>query len=172
MSLVKGPFSLKWGDNPILDVSEVGFNYDVATNDYETVDGRTYTVDGAITASIELTLLSSDVAALSTIFPQYFVAKGDKMSTGETVTADEGAIDIQAASCDTNNVNYPLDIISCAGDVTRLVNARTSLSGIELSDNALRTVTVTFRGEPEQNEDGKTMGIVQFFKENGISEES
>ena len=172
MSLVKGPFSLKWGENPILDVSEVGFNYDVATNDYETVDGRTYTVDGAITASIELTLLSSDVAALSAIFPQYFVAKGETMSTGETVTADEGAIDIQAASCDTSNVNYPLDIISCSGDVTRLVNARTSLSGIELSDNALRTVTVTFSGEPGQTEEGKIVGIVQFFKENGITPES
>ena len=43
--LVKGPFSIKWGENPVVDVSEIGFNYDVATNDYQTVDGRTYTVD-------------------------------------------------------------------------------------------------------------------------------
>jgi len=35
--LVKGPFSIQWGSNPILDVSELGFNYDVATNDYETI---------------------------------------------------------------------------------------------------------------------------------------
>ena len=79
MSLVKGPFSLKWGENAILDVSEIGFNYDVATNDYETIDGRTYTIDGAITASIDVTLLATDTASLSTIFPQYYVAKGGKM---------------------------------------------------------------------------------------------
>ena len=156
--LVKGPFSLKWGDNPILDVSEVGFNYDVATNDYETIDGRTYTVDGAITASIDLTLLASDVEALSAILPQYYVAEGQPMSTGETAP-EGGAIDIVAAQCDTTNTNYDLDIISCNGEVTRLVNARTSLSTVDIADNALRTVTVTFRGEPEQGE-----GIIQFFK--------
>lgn len=155
--LVKGPFSLKWGDNPILDVSEIGFNYDVATNDYQTVDGRTYTVDGSITASIELTLLASDVEALSTILPQYYVEAGQKMSTGETAP-EGGAIDIVAAKCDTANTNYDLDITSCNGEVTRLVNARTSLSTVEIADNSLRTVTITFRGEPAQGE-----GIIQFF---------
>ena len=156
--LVKGPFSIKWGENPVVDVSEIGFNYDVATNDYQTVDGRTYTVDGAITASIDLTLLASDVEALSAILPQYYVAEGETMSTGETAP-EGGAIDIVAAQCDTTNTNYDLDIISCNGEVTRLVNARTSLSTVEIADNALRTVTVTFRGEPEQGE-----GIIQFFK--------
>lgn len=156
--LVKGPFSIKWGENPVVDVSEIGFNYDVATNDYQTVDGRTYTVDGAITASIDLTLLASDVEALSAILPQYYVPEGQKMSTGETAP-EGGAIDIVAAQCDTTNTNYDLDIISCNGEVTRLVNARTSLSTVDIADNALRTVTVTFRGEPEQGE-----GIIQFFK--------
>lgn len=161
--LIKGPFSLKWGDNAILDVSEIGFNYDVATNDYETIDGRTYTIDGAITASIDVTLLSSDVAALSTILPQYYVEAGATMSTGE-VAPEGGAIDIVAASCDTTNTNYNLDIISCTGDVTRLVNARTSLSTVDLADNSLRTVTITFRGEPEQGQ-----GIIQFFKQTSES---
>lgn len=156
--LVKGPFSIKWGANPVVDVSEIGFNYDVATNDYQTVDGRTYTVDGAITASIDLTLLASDVEALSAILPQYYVPEGQKMSTGETAP-EGGAIDIVAAQCDTTNTNYDLDIISCNGEVTRLVNARTSLSTVDIADNSLRTVTVTFRGEPEQGE-----GIIQFFK--------
>ena len=163
--LVKGPFSIKWGENAILDVSELTFNYDVATNDYDTIQGTTYTIDGNITASVELTLLKTDVSALATIFPQYYVAKGEPMSTGETVTADEGAIDIVAASCDTENTNANLDIISCNGEVTRLVNARTSLSGLEIADNSLRTVTITFRGEPASG-----AGIVQFFAENGIEE--
>lgn len=167
MALVRGPFSIQWGNNPILDVSEIGFNYDVATNEYSTVDGRTFNVEGAITASVELTLLSSDVDALKTILPQYYVPKDSSLSTGEKVTADEGAIDIVAASCDTAATNYNLEITSCNGEVTRLVNARTSLTSQEFADNAVRTVTVTFRGEPEQ---GK--GIVQFFKQGGIEEET
>ena len=165
MALVRGPFSIQWGNNPILDVSEIGFNYDVDTNDYQTIDGRTITVEGAITASVELTLLSSDVDALKTILPQYYVASGDKMSTGETVNAEEGAIDIVAASCDTSTTNYNLEITSCNGEVTRLVNARTSLTSQEFADNAVRTVTITFRGEPEQGQ-----GIVQFFKQGGLIE--
>lgn len=167
MALVKGPFSIKWGNNAIVDVSEIGFNYEVTTNDYSTVGGNTYQVEGAITASVELTLLASDVDALRTLLPQYYVPKGDKLSTGQTVTADEGAIDIVAASCDTSNTNYNLDIVSCTGEVTRLVNARTSLSSQEFADNAVRTVTITFIGEPAEGE-----GIVQFFINGGIDEES
>lgn len=160
MALVKGPFTIKWGNNTLLDVSELGFNYDVATNDYETLDGRTYTIDGAITASVDLTLLASDVSALATIFPQYFVAAGGTLSTGETVDAQsDGAIDIVAASCDTTSSNYDLEITSCNGEVTRLVNAKTSLSAIDFADNAVRTVQVTFRGEPGTGE-----AAVQFFQ--------
>lgn len=157
MSLVRGPFSLKWGSNAILDVSELGFNYDVATNDYETIDGRTYTIDGAITCSIDVTLLATDTESLAIVFPQYYVPEGEQMSTGE-IAPEGGAIDIKAASCDTSNTNYDLDIIACTGETTRLVNARTSLSSTEIADNSLRTVTVTFRGEPAQGE-----GILQFF---------
>ena len=165
--LVKGPFSIQWGSNPILDVSELGFNYDVATNDYETIQGTTYTVEGAITASVEVTLLASDVASLATIFPQYYVPKNSTLSTGEQVTGEDGAIDIKAAACDSSSSNYDLEITSCNGEVTRLVNARTSLSGVDFADNSLRTVTVTFRGEPESGQ-----GILQFFGENAISRES
>lgn len=160
--LVKGPFSIKWGNNPILDVTDLTFNYDVATNDYETIQGTTYTVDGAITTSVELTLLKSDVEALRTIFPQYYVAQGGTLSTGEIVKSENGAIDIVAASCDTTSTNYDLDIISCAGDITRLVNAKTSLSGVDIADNSVRTVTITFRGEPKVV-NGKTSGLVQFL---------
>ena len=165
--LVKGPFSIQWGSNPILDVSELGFNYDVATNDYETIQGTTYTVEGAITASVEVTLLASDVASLATIFPQYFVPKGGTLSTGEQVTGVDGAIDIKAAACDSSSSNYNLEITSCNGEVTRLVNARTSLSGVDFADNSVRTVTVTFRGEPESGQ-----GIIQFFGEKAITPES
>ena len=169
MPLVKGPFLISWGANPIVEVSEVTLNYDVASNDYSTVDGRTFTVEGAITASVDVTLLASDVQSLAALLPQYYVAKGDKLSTGETVTADEGAIDIVAASCDNSNINYNLDIKACGTDaeVFRLVNARTALSAMNLDNNVLRTVTITFRGEAPQGS-----GSVQMFLDGGIEEES
>ena len=168
MALVKGPFTIKWRDTEgdaskdieIKDVSEISFEYDVETNDYSTVDGRTYTIDGAITASVELTLLASDVATLGTIFPQYFKAQGETMSTGEPVECEEGAIDIVAASCDTSEDLRDLDIVSCNGQITRLVKAKTSLSSQDFEDNSLRTVTVTFRGQPGSGE-----AAVQFFKD-------
>ena len=168
-NLIKGPFIVRWNGATIENVSEIGFNYDVNTNDYQTVDGRTYQVEGAITASVELTLLASDVNTLAAILPQYYVAQNEKLSTGETVTAVEGAIDIMAAQCDATGTHADLEIESCGqnGETTRLVNARTTLSTQEFADNALRTVTITFIGEPEQGQ-----GIVQFFKNGGISDES
>ena len=168
MSLIKGPFTIRWNGNTIEDVSEIGFNYDVNTNEYQTVDGRTYRVEGAITASIDLTVLATDIATLTQLLPQYVVPTGGKLSTGETVISEEGAIDIKAAACDVDTINGDLEIVSCGGnaEVTRLVNARASLSTQEFADNALRTVTITFTGEPEQGQ-----GIVQFFKEGGITPE-
>ncbi len=156
--IAKGPFSIQYGNNPVVDVTEVGFNYDVATNDYETVDGRTYTIEGAITASVDLTLLATDVEALSALLPQYYVAEGQPMSTGENAP-EGGAIDIVAAQCDTTETKYPLDITSCNGETVRLVNARTSLSSVDIDGASARTVTITFRGEPENS-----AAAIQFFK--------
>lgn len=167
--LVRGPYTLKWGENTIEGVTEISLNYDVATNDYETVQGQTFTVDGAITASVELTLLYSDVDSLRLLFPQYYKAKGATMSTGEKVTADEGAIDIEAAKCGETDVLYPLDILSCNEEVFRLTNAKTSLSGMNIDGSAARTVTVTFRGMPAE---AGSIAPVQLFPEGGIEPQS
>lgn len=172
--IVRGPYTIKWGENTITDVTELAFNYDVATNDYETVQGNTYTIDGAITVSVDLTLLSSDVATLSALFPQYYVAPGGTLSTGEKVSEEsgsEGAIDIVAAQCGETDILYPLDITSCNGQVLRLVNAKTSLSAIDVDGAAARTVQVTFRGMPVEGAE-TAVGQVQMFKEGTISEES
>ena len=115
MALVKGPFTLKWGSNTLTNVKEISTNYDVESSDFKTLDGRTFKIEGAHSASVEVTLLESDVAAIRTILPQYYVAKNAKLSTGETVNNDAGAIDIVAAKCDTTTTSYDLDIVSCNG---------------------------------------------------------
>lgn len=158
MALVKGPFTLKWGSNTLTNVKEISTNYDVESSDFKTLDGRTFKIEGAHSASVEVTLLESDVAAIRTILPQYYVAKNAKLSTGQTVNNDAGAIDIVAAKCDTTTTSYDLDIISCNGQVTRLVNARSALSSTEFEDNVVRTVTVTFTAEPKAGQ-----AALQFF---------
>lgn len=165
MALVRGPFDVRWGNNTLLDISEISLEYDQDSNDYTTVDNRKYTIDGAITASVSLTFLKSDVEALAAVLPQYHVAMGGTLSSGETVTGTDGAIDIVAASCESDPVYHDLDVISCGtnGQVFRLKNARTKIDSMEFADNAVRTVTVMFVGEP----DAGTANI-QFFGENDI----
>ena len=169
MALVKGPFDLTWGSNTLRDVSEVSVDYSQDSNDYTTVDNRRYTVDGPISSSVTLTFLASDVAALAAVLPQYHVANGDTLSSGETVTDADGAIDVVAASCDTNPVYNDLDIISCGtpGQVFRLKNARTKIDSIDIADNSLRTVAVMFVGEPESG-----VASIQFFTEGPVSSAS
>jgi hypothetical protein len=169
MALVKGPFDLTWGNNTLRDVSEISNDYSQDSNDYSTVDNRRYTVDGAIAASVTLTLLVSDVPALSAVLPQYHVPNGGTLSSGETVTSEDGAIDLVAASCDTDPVYNDLDIASCGANaqVFRLKNARTKIDSIDFADNAIRTVSVQFIGEPEQG-----VGAIQFFKAGTISSAS
>lgn len=166
MALVRGPFDIRWGNNTLLDISEISLDYSQDSNDYTTVDNRKYTIDGAITATVTLTLLKSDVPALAVVLPQYHVASGGTLSSGETVSGTDGAIDVVAASCDSDPVYDDLDIISCGtnGQVFRLKNARTKIDSMEFADNAVRTVSVMFVGEPDAGE-----ANIQFFAENDIT---
>lgn len=163
--LIKGPFNLKWGDNVLQDIEAVETTYDVDTDEYNTVQGRRHQVEGAHYASINLTLLATDIASLSLILPQYFVPNGGVLSTGETVSNAEGAIDVKAAECDDALINDPFDIESCGNpiQVTRLVNARTRISGLE-NDGKVQKVLVEVIGEPAQGD-----GVLQFFKKGTIA---
>lgn len=165
MALVRGPFTIKWGDNTITDIEEVEISHEVASEEFETVQGTTLEIDGSYKVNVILTLLATDIPVLSAILPQYFVANGGVMSTGETVNNANGAIDVKAASCDDTIVYNNLDITSCGnpGQVLRIVNARTRIEGIEL-DNVIQKVMVKFIGEAASTE-----ATVQFFKSGTIS---
>lgn len=165
MALVRGPFDIKWGDNTLLNIEEVSVDYEQDSEDYTTLGHNTYELDGPIKASVTITLLASDVAALSVVLPQNHVANGGVLSTGETVSEEYGAIDMVALDCDSTTVYNNMDVISCGnpGQVFRLVNARTKLDSVEFDDK-IRKVMIKFIGEPAQAE-----GVVQFFEENSIS---
>lgn len=163
--VIKGPFKLRWGANPIVQVSEVATNYDQDTEDVDTIDGHRISFDGPISSSVDVTLLGNDIPALGALLPQFFVAKGGTMSTGEEVVDEDGAIDVVAAGCATETVFNNLEVESCEnpGNVFRLVNARTRVSAVDHTTN-YRTVTISFVGQPESG-----MGVVQFFRANGLS---
>lgn len=165
MALVRGPFTIKWGDNTINDVEELEVEQSIDSEDYETVGGRTIEVDGNYKATATITLLATDIALLAALLPQHFVANGGTLSTGETVNNATGAIDLAPAGCDESLVYNNLDLISCGSpaDVARIVNARTKLEGVEI-DNKIRKVMIKFIGEAAADE-----ATMQFFKQNTIN---
>lgn len=163
MSLVKGPFNIKWGDNVIQDIEEVAIDHTIDSEDFETVQGRTIEVDGPYKVTVTLTLLAADIPALAAILPQHFVPNGGMMSTGETVQEAQGAIDVVPSDCDSETIFNDLDIEACGnpGQVLRVVNTRTKIDSMEL-DNKLMKVAVKFVGE-------STEATVQMFMAGGIN---
>lgn len=165
MAFRKGPFTFQWNGNEVTDIEEVETNVEQDTEERTTLQGSTYEFDGPIKSSVTVTLMRSDIPALATFLPQYFVPNGGTLSTGETVNHAQGAIDVRAADCDDAPVYGNLDIISCGnpGQVFRLVNARTKIEAVEFNQY-LGTVQVRFIGEPAAGE-----ANVQFFTEGTIA---
>jgi hypothetical protein len=163
--LSRGPFNLIWGGNTLADIEEIDVEVEVSTDEYETIQGATFELDGSYRASVVVTLLATDIASLAVIMPQYFVPNGGQMSTGETVNNAAGAIDVRAAACDEGLIYNNLDIESCANpaDVLRLVNARSRIEDVDI-DNKVRKVMVRFIAEPTQTE-----AVIQFFTKGTIN---
>jgi hypothetical protein len=160
--LVKGKFALTWGANTLEDVEEVEVGYEQRSDEYDTVQHNVREVDGPIKASVTLTLLATDIASLAAILPQYYVAEGETMSTGETVDCSMGAIDV-VNTCEADTFN-DLDIESCQPQqVFRLVNARTKIDSI-MNEKSVRKIKVKFIGEPGNDE-----ASVQFFNTGCLS---
>lgn len=159
--LVRGPFRLKWGDNVLADIEELDIEYEVDSDDIQTVQGKTYEVDGAHKATVTITLLGTDIASLAAILPQYYIANGATLSTGETVNNAAGAIDVVPHSCDESLIENDLDIIGCGSNpqVTRFVNCRTKLDGIEIDDKVQKFM-IKFVSEAEEDE-----ATVQVFRQ-------
>ena len=164
MSLIKGPFTFKWGANSLNNVSDISVDVSVDTSDTSTLDGNKYTIQTGMSATVTLTLLDNDIASLATVLPQFYVPMGGTLSTGETVAQTQGAIDIKAASCTTSDVYNPLDVYACGtnAQVLRLVRARTQIDSIDIGDG-LRTIAVQFIGEPVNGQ-----AVIQLLQDNEI----
>ena len=165
MALVRGPFDITWGANTLANIEEIEVEYEQDSEDYTTVQHQTFELDGPIKSTVTLTFLSTDVASLAAVLPQHHVANSEILSTGETVSDADGAVELGALSCDESPVYNDLDIAACGNpsQVFRLVNARTKVDSVEFDDK-IRKVMVKFVGEPGAGE-----ANIQFFKEGTIA---
>ncbi len=164
MALAKGPFTVQWGSNILEDIEELELEYEVDTEDYTTIQGRTFEVSGSHKASATVTLLAGDVPALAALLPQYHIDDNAIASTGETVDDVNGIIDLVPGGCDVTPTYHNLIITSCGnpGQVFRMLNVRTEIAGVELDDK-LRKVSISLIGEAPQD-----MATIQFFQEGAL----
>lgn len=163
MGLVKGNFNFKLGANVLAEIDEFNVNYDVSTNDHESLQGHTYEIEGGHKVSVEARFLESDVPSLAVALPQFFVANGGTLSTGETVNDANGAIDIVPSQCGDSQDYTDLIIEGCGDnpETARLIDVASRFNGFVL-DGGLRKVSVVFNGY-------STTGTVQFFRRNAVS---
>jgi len=151
--MFKGPFTVRFGATTITDVMDYSPSFDVTSNDYTTIDGRTSTITTGIKASVELQLRGLTPSAVAAVLPQYYKAHDEVLSTGQTVTNADGAIDIVPAACSEEDIANDLDILDCTGNLAvRINSAVATLSSIDMQDGALLTITVAFTGQPGQGE--------------------
>lgn len=161
MAIVKGPFQVKFGDAVLAGIDTLDFSYDVDSNDYDTVQGFSYTLYGAHRVSVTATFLESDVPALAAVLPQYYVANGGTLSTGETVSNADGAIDLVPGDL-TGAETTDVVITSANGHVLRLPDCTTEIAGMDLQNDQVRTVDVVFTGT-------STASTIQMFASGAVN---
>lgn len=147
--ILRGPFTLAWGNNELLDIESVEVSYQVNSEDYESGAGNVYQIEKSTKASISLTLLATDIASLAAILPQYFVPENAILSNGSYVFDPRGAIDVLPDDCATEFIYNDLLITACGdpGESIKLLNARTIIDSIEIGK--VRKIVVKFIGEPD-----------------------
>jgi hypothetical protein len=162
--ILRGPFSLKYGPNTLAQIEKVNFSYSVDTTDTATVQGQKVRTYGAHQAEITVTFMQSDVASLAAVLSQYFVANGGVLSTGETVTDPNGAIDIVPGGCAAAQVASDLIIQSCGGSNSyyiRVLQCVSEIAGVTMDEKSA-TIDVAFTGQP-------TAATMQIFKNGAIT---
>lgn len=161
--IIKGPFDLKYGANTLADVESVEFDYSVDSDDKTTVQGRSRTIYGAHKVVVTVKFLQSDVASLAVALPQYHVANGGTLSSGETVNDVNGAIDLVPGGCEAASLLEDLIITSCGsdGEILRVRDCATEIAGLDM-DEKNRTVDVAFTGFSDD-------ATIQMFKKGAVS---
>jgi hypothetical protein len=162
MSVIVGPWDIEVGGLILAGIEALAVNYSVKEDNFDSLQGNAYTIDGPHKASIEATFLETDIPSLKAALPQHWIANGGTLSTGETVADSDGAIDIVPS-----NIGNPRDLIVVSannpGHVIRFNGTTSQISGVETT-TTIRKIKVKFNVQPVQ---GKA--LVQFFKEGAVA---
>jgi hypothetical protein len=163
MAEIKGPFDLQYGLTTLADIEKVDVKYSVDTDDKVTVQGRKRRFYGTHQVIITVTFLKSDVPSLAVVLPQYHVANGGTLSSGETVTDIDGAMDLVPGGCTAGTTMADLIISSCGSDgqIFRVMDCVTEFSNMTMDDKSM-TVDVEFVGQGDA-------ATIQMFKKGAIS---
>lgn len=165
MSLVKGPFEIKVDADVLAGIEDLDFSYEVDTDSVDTVQGRSYDIAKSHKVSIVATFIETDVASLSVVLPQYHVANGGTLSTGETVASSAGAIDIVPGDCGDTSELGDIIITGCGANagVLRVVDCVSEIESIAFEDS-VRKVGVKLTGNSTGDE-----ATVQMFAQGAVS---
>ena len=102
--------------------------------------------------------MDTDITSLKAAIPQYWVANGATLSTGEVITDANGGIDIVPG-----NTGTPRDLILVSannpGQVMRLNDTTSEISGVDVTAT-IRKIKVKFNCQPTVGQ-----SLLQFFKE-------
>lgn len=159
----RGPYHLYYGGTDVSDVSDLSFDYSPDTQEYTNLLGNKRKITTGASASVSAKVLRSDIPTLAAMLPQYFVAMGEVLSSGETVTNTEGAIDVDLASCSAITFTDDLLIVDCTGtQAMRYRNVETRIDGQDNNDNALLTWTVVFEASPQSGAPVQLLGAGDF----------
>ena len=161
-NIIKASHNFYWNNITLAEVTDFAMDFALNSEDNQSLQGRTVELQGARKIAVSLTFLRTDTETLRGVLPQYAIAPGQVMSTGEIAT--EGAIDLVPENCG-ERVYSDLEIESCdaeGGETLRIVNAYTEMDTMDY-DQYKRTVTVRFIGEAEPGS-----ALVQFFPTNSL----
>lgn len=160
--IVRGPFNLIYGGNTLAEISTLKVDLSIDTTDTATVQGHKKRTFGAQMVNVTATFLESDVASLAIALPQYVVANGSTLSTGETVTDPAGAIDVvPGKTANATGSDLLIEAAGTNGQVGRVLDAISEISGWNVDEKA-GTVDVQFTGQSD-------LATIQWFNKNAIS---
>jgi hypothetical protein len=162
--IIRGPFNLIYGGNTLSEISSLKFNYSVDTTDTATVQGHKKRTYGAHEVTVTATFLESDIPSLAIALPQYFVANGSVLSTGETVTDANGAIDIvpgKTATATGSDLLIEQSAETSSSYVLRVLDAISEISSVSLDEKS-EMVDVEFTGQSD-------LATIQMFLKDAIS---
>src|SRR6478672_7792707 len=140
--IVIGPWDIEVGGTILGEIESLNFTYAVKSDTFDSLQGQSTTIYGAHSSEIEITLLDTDITSLKAAIPQYWVANGATLSTGEVITDANGGIDIVPG-----NTGTPRDLILVSannpGQVMRLNDTTSEISGVDVTAT-IRKIKVKF----------------------------